>query len=1104
MPHVQPTHPWSERGRAFAGGPGPDGGRGGERPGRPQPGGRRWLGVLAAALCLGFAPVRPSDDGAGHVRVRNYASRDYACGGQNWAVFQDERGVLLVGNEDGLLEFDGETWRPIPMPRKTEVRAFARDDAGRIYVGAGGEFGYLQTRPDGSRAYVVLRSRQDPGGPDFTVISTIVCQGGDVYFNDDNVLFRLRGGRVRAFRHDMGFGACFARDGRLYLCSSWKDLKELRGDEFRALPVEGARPSLVTVALPRPDGRVLLGTAYDACYLLDFTPVSDAVPRVTAAPWKTEADDLLRSSTLYTGTRLADDRYALGTNLAGVVILDPAGRVQRQVDSRDGLDNQEIQKIFQDREQNLWLALNNGLAWVDLASGFSRWSRPHGLKNVVTAVLRFEGRLYVGSFDGLHRLEDDRVVDVPGVRGGAICLLPFTPPDEPGRAILLTGTTESGLCEVGKDRAVPVIPGLQVACLLQSRRNPSRLYLATPRGPAVAVREKGRWRLLDSGFGVTDFVDCLAEDADGALWFNTTGMGVHRLENGRAVRFGPDRGLPDAAERSLWSARGDLYASAAGGVYRYDPARRRFEPSGLVAGALGGRPRMVGNLFQAPNGCLWAQGTDARTREGFLGVLIPGAGGTFRWVEGPFNPLRDLILNDFVLEPDGTVWVAADQGLYRYRGPLAAPSTPFDALVRRARFGLDAPGGLPVEGTVLPGTAGSNVLDYHRNSARFDFAAPSWSSPNGVEYRTRLEGFDAGWSGWSRETKREYTNLPERHYCFLVQARNVYGRTSTEAICEFTVRAPWHRTPLAYLGGALLAVGLVWGVSRLNTTRLRRAKARLERTVEERTAQITAQKEEIEEKSRNITKGILYASRIQQAMLPPENALDGAAADHFVLHRPRDIVSGDFYWFRQVGRHVFLVAADCTGHGVPGAFMSVLGISLLNEIVAGLPVLSPEEVLGRLRERVVQSLRQTGAEGSSRDGLDIALCAVDLDRLTLRYAGAHRPLWLFRAGDSDGFVEVRGDRMPVGFHHKKGSAPFAGHTLQLARGDTFYLCSDGFASQFGGADGDSFKASRLRETLGGIRDKPMAEQRAALETVLSEWMAGHEQVDDILVLGIRL
>ncbi|MBP7867936.1 MAG: SpoIIE family protein phosphatase [Acidobacteria bacterium] len=1060
--------------------------------------------MLVVALCLGLACAGSASDGAGHLRVRNYSFRDYASGGQNWAIFQDERGVLLVGNEDGLLEFDGETWRSIPMPRKTDVRAFARDGAGRVYVGAGGEFGYLETRPDGSRAYVSLRGRQDPGGPDFTVISTIVCLGGDVYFNDDNVLFRLRGGRIRAFKHNMGFGTCFVRDGRLYLCSSWQDLKELRGDEFRAIPVEGAKPSLVTVALPHPDGRVLLGTAYDACYLLDFTPASGAAPRATATPWKTEADELLRNSTLYTGTRLADGRCALGTNLGGVVILDPAGRVQRQVDFRDGLDNQEIQKIFQDREQNLWLALNNGLAWVDLASGFSRWNRAHGLKNVVTTTLRFEDRLYVGSFDGLHRLEDNRVVNVPGVRGGAICLLRFTPPDEPGRAILLAGTTESGLCEVGEDRAVPVIPGLQVACLLQPRRDPSRLYLATPRGLAVAVREKRRWRLLDTDFGVVDFVDCLAEDAGGALWFNTSSLGVHRLENGRAVRFGPDRGLPDASERSLWSARGDLYVSVAGGVYRYDPARRRFEPSDRVTGVLQGRPRMVGNLFEAPNGWMWAQGNDARTREGFLGAMVPGPGGTSRWVEGPFNPLRDILLNDFTLEPDGTVWIAADQGLYRYRGPLAAPSAPFDALVRRARFGLDTPDGLPVEGAVHAGAAGGTVLDYRRNSARFDFAAPSWSSPNGVEYRTRLEGFDAGWSAWSRETKREYTNLPERAYCFRVQARNVYGQFSTEAICEFTVRAPWYRTPWAYLGYALLAVGLVWGLSTLNTTRLRRAKARLERTVEERTAEITAQKEVIEEKSRNITKSILYASRIQRAMLPPEGALDGAAADHFLLYRPRDIVSGDFFWSRQVGRQVFLVAADCTGHGVPGAFMSVLGISLLNEIVAGLPVLSPEEILGRLRERVVQSLRQTGEEGSSRDGLDIALCAVDLDRLTLRYAGAHRPLWLFRAGDPDGFVEVKGDRMPVGYHHKKGAAPFAGHTLQLDRGDTIYLFSDGFASQFGGADGDSFKASRLRDTLRALWGKPMSEQRDALEKVLSEWMAGHEQVDDILVLGVRL
>lgn len=1064
-----------------------------------------WLAAtLSCGLCLGLA--EPHGGEVGHVRVRNFTPREYAADGQNWAVVQDERGVLLVGNNGGLLEHDGETWRTIKVPHPFEVRSLARSSSGRVFVGLAGDFGYLRPAFDGSQTYVSLRHRGDGGGPDFNYVQAIVCLGDDIFFQTERAVFRLRDGRLTTWEHDQDLQTMFTMAGRLYLWSSDAKLLELRGDALATVPVRGAQVVNVSVVLSAEAGRALIGTDNDGLFFFDFTRTEGDSHEVVATPWVTEADELVRRSTLYCGVRLMDGSYALGTNLAGVVIVDPHGRIVRRIDVEEGLENQEIQKIYQDQEGNLWLALNNGLAWVDLASGLSHWDKTHGLKNIVTAAERFAGHLYVTSFDGLHRLVGTRVVSVPGLVGAATCLERFDPPGEPDRPILLAGSSEVGVCEVRGDQAVPipVTAALRVVCLHQSQRDPTRLYIGTSEGLSIATFEGRRWLLSETPGTVEDFVEAIAEDDNGDIWFSTTSLGAYRLEQGRPVRFGRASGLPEDTGLRVFSLQGRLVITTAGGLYQLDASRRRFEPSSWLAGAYQGRQRVIQYLLEDSSGRVWAQGKEADGRRTFIGVAVPGPGAASRWVEECFRPLESVILISLTVEPDRTVWIATYEGLYRYRGNLDVPSTELAALVREAAFGLDDPSGHPTPGAVPPYAAGRNVLPYRRGSVRFVYAAPTWSGLDGAMYRTSLEGFDSGWSGWLRDTKREYTNLRERSYRFRVQARNVYGQITREAVCELTILAPWYRTWWAYLGYATLATGLLWAFVALNTARLGRAKVRLERIVEERTAQVVAQKQEIEVKNREITDSIVYASRIQQAMLPPESLIAELTESHFILYRPRDIVSGDFYWFKRVGRHVFLVAGDCTGHGVPGAFMSVLSISLLNEIVAGVAVCSPQQILGRLRERIVESLRQSEAEGSTRDGLDITLCVVDLDSLTLQYSGAHQPLWLFRGTATGELVEIRGDRMPVGFHPRRGSHAFSAHEVQLARGDTLYLFTDGLASQLGGPDRATFKVSRLREALCGVQGKPLAEQREALERTLAEWMAGEEQVDDILVMGVRV
>ncbi|KPK84405.1 MAG: hypothetical protein AMS27_10035 [Bacteroides sp. SM23_62_1] len=256
----------------------------------------------------------------------------------------------------------------------------------------------------------------------------------------------------------------------------------------------------------------------------------------------------------------------------------------------------------------------------------------------------------------------------------------------------------------------------------------------------------------------------------------------------------------------------------------------------------------------------------------------------------------------------------------------------------------------------------------------------------------------------------------------------------------------------------------------------------------------------ITEQKKEITASIQYASRIQNAMLTPGDFISSLLPERFILFRPRDIVSGDFYWLTKKKDKIICAVADCTGHGVPGAFMSMLGIALLNEIVNKKANFNASEILNELRILVIKSLRQTGRMGEILDGMDIVLLILDQENKTVEYAGANNPLILLRNG---GLIEYKADQMPIGIH-ATADEPFTNNVIKLKKGDVLYAFSDGYIDQFGGPKNKKFMFTHFKELLGEIYNKSMDEQKEVLEKTLDDWMSETSQIDDILVMGIRI
>ncbi|MEN8119504.1 MAG: tetratricopeptide repeat protein [Bacteroidota bacterium] len=288
--------------------------------------------------------------------------------------------------------------------------------------------------------------------------------------------------------------------------------------------------------------------------------------------------------------------------------------------------------------------------------------------------------------------------------------------------------------------------------------------------------------------------------------------------------------------------------------------------------------------------------------------------------------------------------------------------------------------------------------------------------------------------------------------------------------------------------------------------------------------EISSQKEEIEKSHKQITSSINYARRIQTAILPDNDSLSTLFPEHLVFFRAKDIVSGDFYWVKKIRNYIVVAVADCTGHGVPGAFLSMLGITLLNEIVRRDDLSKASTVLDILRNQIKSALNQTGKHYENKDGMDLALCAIDTDTMKMHYAGANNPVYILRKNVQESnlklaenekikfylpdnnkdysLIEIKPDRQPIGSHVKEH--PFTNIEFSLQKNDSIFLFSDGYYDQFSGETGKKFNNVRFRKLLISMADKKMTEQQEILDNIFTKWKKNKEQIDDVMVLGVKV
>jgi len=396
------------------------------------------------------------------------------------------------------------------------------------------------------------------------------------------------------------------------------------------------------------------------------------------------------------------------------------------------------------------------------------------------------------------------------------------------------------------------------------------------------------------------------------------------------------------------------------------------------------------------------------------------------------------------------------------------------------------------------------ILPYNKYRIRFEFVGLYYRSPGSVKYQYKLEGWETEWSDLTANNVVFYPRIEDGDFTFLVRAISDEGISTGQPLkINIIIQPPLWKRWWFILLSVFIIIALFYLYIKYRERKQILFQQYLQKMLDERTREVMEQKEEIELKNRDITDSITYAQRIQSSILPSVKKLQESFSGCFIFYQPRDIVSGDFYWFDKISDVKFIiVCADSTGHGVPGALMSMIGTTLVKDICNRPDVVTPSDVLQKLDEEMKATLHQNYEDAQSADGMDLIACEIDLQSFMVKIASAMRPVILYKNGEQ---IYVSGSKNSVGgieyIHENK---KFEDQVFQLSRGDYIYMFSDGYPDQFGGPMGKKFKMIRLRNLLKDIHELPMEEQYYQIKNTFNLWKGQLDQVDDVLFMGIRL
>ncbi len=1027
--------------------------------------GNLWIGTATGGVC--------KYDGVSFV---NYTKKDGLADNNVYSIIEDRKGNLWFGTDGGVTKYDGKNFVTYTVKDGLcydNILKIMEDRDGNMWMGSNG--GGV-SKFDGVK-FINYGEKEGLNSP--VVWSIMQDNTGDIWFGTLDGVNRFDGKKIKNYSMKDGLpgNAVYSiyqdRLQHIWLGTN-KGLSRFTESRFINYTVKDGLPhnGIWSIAEDR-SGHIWLGTNSGLSQFNGFTFTNYTT------------NQGLSHNTIYCILEDREGNLWCGTNGGG--INKYSRRCFASYTTEDGLSNDIVNSIFQDKQNNFWFATFSGVTKFD-GKNYTNYNDKNGLiHNKVWSIFQdLKGNIWFGTGGGLSMFDGKKFNNYSSKDG---------------------------------------IIGQSVYSILQDKKG--NLWFAT-RGGIVAYDGKNFHSYTEKEGLLENVVRQVFEDHNGNIWF-ATNAGVLKLLSKTADLINPKfliitekEGLINKKVISIAEdKKGNMWFGTNGGINVYSPLQGLGKKSILdtitVRDGLSDDGIVLMKFDKKDN--LWIG-----TSKGISKLDMAQYNKTGKKVFKHYSKADgfsgvECNQNAVYEDKTGQIWFGTIKGAIKYI-PLedkinqVAPSTHItnirlffeNADLLAYADSLNKETGLPV----------NLKLPYKKNHVTFDFIGISLAVPEKVRYQYILEGLDKGWSPITKENHAIYPTLPHGDYIFKVKACNSDGIWNEEPQSfSFSITPPiWLRTWFIILC-IIVGLGSIYIVLQLRLKNLVKQHRILEEKVELRTKELKEEKEKVEEinlevisqkeiierKNKDITDSIHYAKRIQEAILPTKSLILKALPDSFVMFRPKDIVSGDFYWFAVNKDKILIAAVDCTGHGVPGAFMSMIGNTLLNEIVLEKGIVNPAEILNNLHVGVRLSLKQNLDDAETNDGMDVALCAIDLNKNEVEYAAAYRPLYHISNGVLN---EIKGDKFAIGGSHIEEKRLFKNNIFKINKGDSIYLFTDGYADQFGGKDGKKFLSKRFQQLLISINDIDMAKQEYVLDERINNWRGKEEQIDDILVVGIKL
>ena len=1039
---------------------------------------------------------------------KNYSPKDYKGHSQLWCTAQLQNGLMLIGSTSNGMFFDGNHWQNIA--KITFPRIFFNDTiTNTIYFGGDGSFGKLVFDSIGKPVVTLFSDSLKGDDRDFYTVLSIVKKQNKIYFVGLKRIFIYENDQlITSIGSETDYRFAFTPENKFFVRQSNVGLMAIAGDSLIKVPQsELFGNEAIYFILSYDSTHYLVGSKTLGFFLFDkdyknsqqvFTPLS------------VEISPFLKNNKIGNGIILNDGRLAIGTQLGGVIILNKDLSPYLFFNERQGLVNNGVNNVFQDRENNLWIMTNNGFSILYYGRPINKfYKRITGSKFLTVTLDIYKNQLFAGTMGGITNLQlkNYQTAQIPQN---------FISISENNRlktqVMFIThsgnnfmASTRDGVFYFNPSSPPQLIDSNQLNFTGHfSKFDSTYFFNGSLYGVDIFHLQNGQWKNIGR-IPLDNEVRNIAEEKKGVLFVSTQRGGIYKF-------IIPEYNNPTEYQKVLYDTTKGISGLGSPNIYFWKDKVLAFDVNKIL------ELNKDSDIFQdiTKEIVRFADDNDTNAIPYSLtnDYLVPGKHyyGTNSlgnisevFVTDSFFlisnfPFRNIISTGYFQVIDDSsnkcIWFTGPSGLYNYYYNQPQEEKPFSAFIYRVSIGKDS--------AIAFNNAPKAIqkLPYQFNAIRFDFSALFFENPEKTKYSYFLEGFDRQWSNLTDESFTKYTNLPFGTYTFMVKTTNIYGDESLPASFSFTILAPWYMKWWAFIIYAVIVVLFVRFLIFLNVKRLKAANIKLEKTVDERTAEIKEKNFELEEKNELITNSIHYAKKIQDAIIPSESTLQKRFPESFLYFVPRDIVSGDFFWMYTINDHETIIAlADCTGHGVPGAFMSMIGNTSLNEIVKEKKIFDPGKILQKLHMGIVNALQTHNESEVTEDGMDIIVCKINTKEKNITIAGANQNAFLYT---DDNFVDFSATILSIGdpFANKQ-EVIFENNQFSFTNSFKLYLSSDGYYDQFGGNENKKFTLSRFIDLLDNVRNLDIKTQKQKFHEAFEKWKAKEMQIDDVLVIGIK-